>query len=56
MTFQQRRLVSYLEWVDDEDFTEPELGFLRGLAADLAAPLSGPEDRSLRRLYDQRSY
>ncbi len=56
MTFQQRRLVGYLGWVDDEDFTETELGFLQRLAADLTTPLSRSEDRSLRRLYDQRGY
>lgn len=56
MTLQQQRLVGYLGWVDDEDFTGPELSFLQRLTADLAATLSRSEDLSLWRLYDQRSY
>lgn len=56
MTFRQRCLVGYLGWVDDEDFTETELGFLRRLAADLTAVLSRSEDCSLRRLHDRRGY
>lgn len=56
MTPQQQRLVGYLEWVDDEDFTEPELTFLRGLMGNLEVVLTRLEDRVLRRLHRERGY
>lgn len=56
MTFQQRCLVGYLSWVDDEDFTDPELAFLRSLMGNLEATLTRFEDKVLRRIHQQRGY
>lgn len=56
MTPQQQRLVGYLSWVDDEDFTGPELAFLRWLIDTPKAVLTRFEDRVLCRLHRQKGY
>ncbi len=56
MTHQQQRLVGYLSWVDDEDFTDPELAFLRSLMRNLGVVLTRLEDKILRQLHRRRGY
>ncbi len=56
MTHQQQRLVGYLSWVDDEDFTEPELAFLRSLMRNPKVVLTRFADKVLRQLHQRRGY
>lgn len=56
MTTSQLRLIGYLSWVDDEDFTDAEWEFLKNLSATPEATLSPVEDHALQGLHHRKGY
>lgn len=56
MTTPQLRLIGYLSWVDDEDFTDAEWEFLKNLSNTPEAVLSPVEDHALWKLHALRGY